>query len=191
MNVTTIVADGFFRDGEAVRQYAVTQKYLPTTGPDGATYPGICPRVPEPVLSEATWNLHRLLGGIPVPRLAFFRLTLDGDLPPHWAHTDSAIAERGLIVYLTEPGRCAGGTAVLEHASGMDRNPTDEAGVALWRRDTNDESAWHPVDVVGMKFNRGVVCPMDRFHAPLPRGGFGTSVRDGRLVLVTFFDLEG
>lgn len=190
LNLLTITADGFFKNGKAVRDYAIAQEYRDTEGPDGALYPGICAEVPGPVLAEAFLNLESLLGRQPEFRLSFFRLSLGNIVPPHWAHTDAALTKYLLLVYLTAPAQCKGGTAILQHESGMKTNPVTEEQVQLWRRDTNDQSKWKLRDVTGMAFNRGVVYRTDVFHAALPKEGFGTNPADGRLVLTIFFDVK-
>ena len=92
-------------------------------------------------------------------------------------------------MYLTAQPDCQGGTVVLEHrATGMRSNPRTAGEVIAWKRDTNETSAWRPLDLAAMRFNRGVVYPTDIFHAALPRAGFGSGPADGRLVFTMFFD---
>jgi hypothetical protein len=179
------IADQALEDPWALRDHAVTREYGGEVGPDGVLYPNISTDVPAGVLGEVATLLSFAVGGPVDVKLAFLRLSLADTLAPHWAHTDAIISDYLALLYLTLPG-ARGGTAIVEHRNGMRKHPRTATEIETWRRDTNRPEQWAVVALAPMRFNRLVVLPTDVFHAATPQG-FGTSARDGRLVLITFF----
>lgn len=57
----------------------------------------------------------------------------------------------------------------------------------LLREDAGDLQKFHFQSLVPMKENRLVVYPSDLFHSRYPFEGWGTSQKDGRVVIVGFF----
>ena len=84
-----------------------------------------------------------------------------------------------------------GGTALVEHKElGFDSDMTTPERIEAWQRDTNDITKWNIITTCPMRFNRMFIADADLLHASLPNGGFGTSTKDGRLVMICFFDKE-
>lgn len=189
MTLYQLTLDSVLDDPWALRDHAVSLPYAGERGPDGVVYPNISGAVPERTKEEVAGVLSSVFGPIDTV-LTFFRLSLAEDHPPHWAHTDAIISDYLALLYLSLPRDCTGGTSIVEHINGMRLHPKDDAEVALWRRDTNRRSAWREVVSTPMRFNRMLVLPTNVYHAATPHG-FGTSARDGRLVLITFFSPKG
>ncbi len=175
------VLDDFLPEFVRWRAFADGAYYADVVSPvDGVAYPGIVD------LSQAAPLFVGLLGramGRPVSiNHLFMRLSLAGMHPPHWAHHDALMGDWSMMLYLCRPEHCEGGTALLEHVSGTD--PDD----ATWTRDTNRPEQWRTLSVCPMATNRAFIFPARMWHAALPKGGFGTSAADGRLVLTAFFN---
>lgn len=181
-----LIHDDALFDGPGVREFALKLDYRGETGPDGVTYPNISAAVPPAVRSDLEYTLTRAVGGPVDLKLCFFRLNLADTVIPHWAHTDTIMGEYSAFIYLSRPQDCQGGTAIVEHKSGMRTHPKTDGEIALWRADTNRPERWNPVTLAPMAFNRLVVIPSELFHASTPTG-FGSTPVDGRLVLVSFF----
>lgn len=185
-----LVFDDAIPGAESLRALVIGLDYRGEVGPDGVTYPNISSAVPW----RAAYDLEHALAtavGHPVDvKLSFFRLNLADTVVPHWAHTDTIMADYAAFVYLSRPEDCRGGTAIVEHVTGMRTHPRTKTEVSLWREDTNRPERWRPVTLSPMRFNRLVILPADLFHAATPTG-FGSSATDGRLVWVTFFSLKG
>lgn len=61
----------------------------------------------------------------------------------------------------------------------------------LLREESDDLSQWTRTSLVSMRPNRIVAYPADRFHGQWPAQGWGSSQRDGRIVIVGFGDGGG
>jgi hypothetical protein len=181
-----LIFDGALWRPDLVREHALGLDYRGEIGPDGVTYPNISADVPRNTRGDLEYVLSRAVGSLVDVKLCFFRLNLADTVVPHWAHTDTIMADYASFVYLSRPEDCRGGTAIIEHVSGMKRHPTTQAEADLWRQDTNRPERWVPKTLAPMAFNRLVVLPSDIFHAATPTG-FGSCSADGRLVLITFF----
>lgn len=181
-----LIFDAAVRDPWSLRHHATGLSYRGEIGPDGVTYPNISTAVPDETRAEVAALLAEAIGHPIDVTLTFFRLSLGDTVAPHWAHTDRVISDYLALLYLSFPSDCRGGTAIVEHVSGMKRHPTDPLEQAIWSRDTNDQDAWETVTLAPMAFNRLVVLPSDVFHAATPQG-FGSTAKNGRLVLITFF----
>jgi len=181
--------DEFFppREFEWLREYAYHLEYCDRVAPfDGVTYPNL--GVPVPAVAEEligvqlTW----LLGHKVVPRHMAFRLSLRGSNPPQWAHSDAEVAAYGMFVFIN-PGPFA--TVLLEHRkTGMRTHPQNEDELQAWKEDHNNEDAWREIARFDAAPNRAFVLRSELMHAALPRKGYGEDVRDGRLILLCFFD---
>lgn len=190
MKASAIIVDDFFADFDAVRRWADCAKFEDVTSPvDGVVYPDLCGAIPPWILSEMLAGASDLLGWMPVCRTIFARLSVVGRVAPHQAHTDASMGQYSMMVYLNRPEHCAGGTSILRHIeTGAERNPTDAEGEAIWKRDTNVPDAWERTVMCGMKPNRALIFQADLYHRAEPIGGFGSNSKDGRTVLIMFFD---
>jgi hypothetical protein len=183
----SIIIDDFLPDFQGWRSWADTLEYASVENPvDGVSYPGIYAKVP-------TWGAQQRLSmimgtGVHI-NMAFLRLSTEGVVVPHYAHTDKVMGQFSLMLYMNRSEHCSGGTALVRHNGGMDSHPTNGDEVAIWERDTNRPEKWSVYSMCEMKPNRAFIFRADLMHAALPMGGFGTSPADGRLVLTAFFNL--
>jgi hypothetical protein len=86
----------------------------------------------------------------------------------------------------SDNGTCYG-TAFFTHETWGDRfSGTAAEHDRLLAEESMDESRWRVQQVVPMQRNRLAVYPADLFHSRYPHDGWGTSSRDGRVVIVGF-----
>lgn len=199
MNPTTtlLVIDDFLPDAQTVAYGARLGDFEPVEH-DGLVYQGIGRHAPEALVSA----LVAFMGAPLAVSAHFFRLTRSGDLPTSWVHSDNGVGGMAAVLYLSEPHPSErSGTAFFRNdASGAEtldahiaaRKASGEP-VTDWDvsrellNDANNPDAWSETDFVGMRFNRLVLYPTNRFHAPRPMNGFGTTKEDGRLIWACFF----
>lgn len=189
MKLHSLIIDDFFEDGREVRDEALKLSYEGVTSPfDGVFYPNISLKVPGPILDEMLNKLSTIIE--PVKRSTnFIRLSTEGTMAPHQAHTDKIMGKYTALIYLNEIFPKDSGTTILEHSSGlMASHPKTKTEEEIWARDTNDSQMWKIVGNCPMKFNRLFVIDSELFHRSEPVGGFGSTIEDGRLVLISFFN---
>lgn len=183
----SLVIDHFLPDLQGWREWADTATYEDVVNPlDGVSYPGICKDVPAYGTRK---RLESVMGSAVRINTIFTRLSLAGVPVPHQAHTDAVMGQFSLMVYLNRAEHCRGGTSLVRHVNGMDRNPLDEEQRMTWERDTNIPEMWKPYSMCNMQPNRAFIFQADLMHRAEPIGGFGDSPENGRLVLTAFFDL--
>jgi hypothetical protein len=199
MKTNLIIVDDFHPDPAALRARVLASRFGDQTGPDGAKYTGISlHQDTQPPLADL---ISCALGVRVIPRMAFYRLNLDKEMPHSFVHSDDICARYASILYLNEPEQCRGGTAFWKHAeTGLDAMPTAEQARAMGRDPKEVElelgadwkilEKWKLCGFVGMKFNRFVSYPTSMFHSRYPHEGFGAGKDDGRLIYVCFYDLD-
>lgn len=191
MQLHHLVVDDFLSRYAALRAYADEADYQPLENPvDHVSYPGICTQIPTEIRVEIGGRLSAVMGASVAVHFMFMRLSLAGVPVPHQAHTDISMGPYSLMLYLNREAHCRGGTSLVRHVTGMDRNPVNAEQEALWRRDTNSPEQWTPYLLAEMRANRAFVFDASLFHRAEPIGGFGKDATDGRLVLTAFFSLE-
>lgn len=193
--ITLLQYDDFAPDAAKVREVVINGGFKEERGPDGLRYTGISrQQVPH-------WRnlLEEVLGHRIDVKMAFFRLNLAGELPHSWVHSDEVCqSEYAGVLYLNTPEQCRGGTAFWKHRElGIDRLPApDELEAegldpakwyALMNEHWRELGRWEQVSLVGMRFNRLITYPVNRFHSRYPFEGFGQGPQDGRLVWVVFY----
>jgi hypothetical protein len=207
---TIIVIDDFHPDAAALRNMVVSQQFKNEVGPDGETYrnilklqPGCEVEAMAPQVEAMEKLISAAFNGRKInTKLSFFRLDYAGEPTKSFCHADSICAKHAGILYLNEPDQCQGGTAFWRHIPlGLDMLPTD-AQMAIFGSDspaaihqtltaeTKNPDRWQQTGFVGMKFNRFAAYPSKMWHSRYPHEAFGESNSTGRLVWVTFFDLE-
>ena len=181
--------DEFFppREFEWLRAYAYGLEYRDVVAPyDGVTYRNIGLPVPAVACDLMAVQLTWLLGYKVIPKYAAFRWSPRGSIPPQWAHSDLEVATYGMFVFIN-PGPFA--TVLLEHrASGMRIHPSSLDELEIWKRDHNSVDAWREVARFEAAPNRAIILRSELMHAALPREGYGETIEDGRLILLSFFD---
>jgi Family of unknown function (DUF6445) len=171
---------------DLLRAYAWRLEYKDQEGPDGVVYPGIGLPVPESSRERLTHTLSWLLGYKVVLKICAFRLSVEGTVPPQWAHSDAQVSRYAAFVYMNEG---PGGTVLLQHIeTDMRVHPRNQAELDVWQRDHSTVEAWQVCAAVDCAPNRAVIMPSELIHAAMPPRGFGSSAHDGRLILWSFFD---
>jgi hypothetical protein len=207
---TLVVADDFHPDPVGLRIHVTGQRFQDEIGPDGERYRNILTVTPNP-RSEAleafgndmNQRISKMHNGRKVnTKLSFFRLDMADDVTKSFCHADSICARYAGILYLNEPDQCFGGTALWTHIGlDLDRLPSnDEVSIfgshsmaqfhSWMTAETKNPAQWRQSGFVAMKFNRFVSYPSKMFHSRWPHQSFGESNANGRLVWVTFYDLE-
>lgn len=192
MKLHSLIIDDFLDQFDALRAYADDADYQTIENPvDQVRYPGICSVIPEDVRNEVQDRLSIVTGREIEITYLFMRLSLAGVPVPHQAHTDISMGTYSLMLYLTRGEHCQGGTSLVRHLNGMDRNPISAEEEALWKRDTNEPSQWNPYMTCEMRPNRAFIFDAALMHRAAPLNGFGDSPHNGRLVLTAFFNTVG
>jgi hypothetical protein len=176
---------------ELLRDYAFRLEYKDHVAPfDGVTYPNIGLPVPGTAVERLALCLSWLLGYKVVPKHVAFRLSVWGSKPPQWVHSDAEVARYGMFLHMNpSPPEMTCGTALMAHGqTGMCEHPKDEDELLLWRRDYDDTQMWRAQSFISSAPNRAVILRSDLLHAAMPKGGYGEGVKDGRLILLCFFD---
>jgi len=182
-----ITIDDAFPEVDRIRDCALRMPLGPMVGPDGVTYENMGFDVPDWLGGALYTKIYQLVGPV-TPYVTFFRLSTAATKTPHWAHTDSKLCDAMALLYLSEAPPAYSGTAIVEHlTTGLDRHPETDEEFAVWHRDHSRYDAWRVVEFAQMKYNRLVLIPAYLLHAAMPPNGFGSTVEDGRLVLITFF----
>jgi hypothetical protein len=145
---------------------------------DGVIYPDIA-RLPLWAETSVKLRLEAHTGQTITRFVTFARLTAYGTVAPNQAHNDLSMGEYAMVVYIN-PGK--GGTQIVKHKD-------HGAGVNEWKRDSNEYNLWDVVATVVCEPDRAVIYRADVMHRAIPIKGWGTDKHDGRVVLVTFFDL--
>ena len=187
--------DDFAPDATKAREWIINSGFTTETGPDGAQYTGINK------LQMKHWfdRIADLRKKPIIPRLSCFRLNLAGELPHSWVHSDDICAKWASVLYLNEPDQCRGGTAFWKHIGlNIDRLPSraelGEEAEEFYRMMTDEWKIldrWTMTGIIPMKWNRFITYPTCFFHSRFPFEGFGTGPKDGRLIWICFYDVEG
>lgn len=183
------VVENFFDDFAMLRATLDVCEYRGMVNPvDGVEYPGICGMFPFPTYCEMIYKAGKAVGSPVISSLSFFRLSILGEKPPHQAHNDATMGDWTMLVYMSRPEHCQGGTSLVSHKeTGLCGAVKTKEEEEIWRRDTNIYDAWDVLAEVKMVPNRAVIFPSDCMHRAEPVQGFGSSAYDGRLVLCSFF----
>lgn len=151
---------------------------------DGVLYPYI-----SPIPANIGGRIHKVLSEWYPERqvdiqFQFARLSVEGLIAPHRVHNDLSMGDYTSILYISEQG----GTSFHTHRElGFSGQPASELELEAWKLDHSVEEAWHTDLYIPAKGNKITSYPADRLHSASP--GYGRDSHDGRLVVVTFFNL--
>ncbi len=194
MTLPYTAKDNFLRDPEAIRALLPKMPFQDITGPDGQLYKRVA--VAEPNLFKAEiedWV------GVPIQqRYSVFRLNFGDESPNSAIHSDAQYDKCALVLYLSRPEDCTGGTGFWRHRkTGLTAWPTKEEILRrgknpqrIWEgltRDWDNVDAWEITHLAEMKFNRAITYSTAVFHSRIPFRAFGTAPENGRLIFCTFF----
>lgn len=189
-----IIADNFLPNPELLIADLRTREFEDLTGPDGAVYKRVSPLDPS-YCSDLIGDAVKR--PVDVTYL-LARLNLAGEPPNNAIHSDEGYDEFAMVLYLTAPEHCKGGTAFWKHRNyGFTSLPTQHECRQVGRspstvlntlkRDFDRPDAWLQTHLAEMKFNRAIFYPTKRFHSRSPFEAFGSDITDGRLIVVSFF----
>lgn len=188
--MSSIVIDNFISDFDSLRKHCDDVDFKGETNPvDNVFYPGVSTDIPTYIKEQVKKSIETSLGERIKINAIFMRLSPEGVIAPHQAHTDATMGDTAMMLYLNNIDDCLGGTSFVMHkASGMKSNPINQKQQNIWERDTNMTNAWQVLDICEMLPNRALIFDSKLMHRSEPVGGFGKDSKDGRLVLTAFFD---
>ncbi len=196
---SVIVIDDFLGEPQALRDAALKQNYPAAETPQ--FYPGRDSGYPQ-VINGFDQKIAELIGEpvVPVPTSshAHFRLALEGDTGSEGVHIDNV--HWTVILYLTLPEHCRGGTHLFRHIeTNTDHAPYNAAELAelgfssqqqfldeVINKNTNDRSKWEELMTIPMRFNRLVIIKPQQYHDA--GVSFGDSAENGRLIYVCAYN---
>jgi hypothetical protein len=194
--ISLLQIDDFAEDFLQVRHDLIAANPFDTvTGPDGFDYTGVA------AWDMPQWHdkLSDVLGKQISVKMSGFRMSLKGELPHSWIHSDDICAQYAVVMYMNLPEQCQGGTAFWRHTGlKIDRMPDFDRmpglDVQWWLTTLNNDwrnlDWWEQAGFVAMKANRLITYPTSVFHSRYPFEGFGKGPEDGRLVWVCFYNVE-
>ena len=171
------VIDNFYDDPDKMRREGLTSKYqLISNG----NYPGRDSLNRMYLTPELQTKIQNLFPGDEYKvQCSRFRYALGDDTYMSYVHADSYGRRAGwhILVYLTPDPPFRDGISLY----------TSPSGDRFWKevyekRDSWDFPDWTKWNEVEYKYNRAVVIDYSYFHAPMNRGGFGTSIENSRLM---------
>ena len=193
-----LVVEDFFDHPMEVRKIALQSDYPTVDAP--LTFPGrnsqqtFLPPQLDQVMSQLVGEPLR---GASNPAIGHgrFRITLADEPSRYLVHVDPNVLSWVGLIYLTLPEHCQGGTSFFRHkALGLDQAPTQDQLNAygtpsiadLLRQDGADPDKWDALMTLPMRFNRLVLYRPWLWHSAAD--AFGSSLEDGRLVYLVFFE---
>jgi hypothetical protein len=191
-----IVKDDFLRDPEAIRALVPEMPFQDVVGPDKQVYKRVA--IADPSLFNA--EIADFVGAPVAQRYSVFRLNFNGEDPNSAIHTDAEYDSHALVLYLSRPGDCTGGTAFWRHKkTGFTAWPTKQEILrkgknpqGVWEgltRDWDNVDAWEQTHLAEMKYNRAICYPTSMFHSRYPFKAFGNCPENGRLIFCSFMSL--
>lgn len=185
--------DNFLVDPMGLREAVLTHGFADTVNPmDGVVYPNICPELPESSVLDLQGKLTALFGKCEFYQ-PFARLSLVGVKAPHAAHPDTVMGTHTLLLSLTldkDLPEGAGTSLVTHKETGLWWDNQTPEEFEVWERDTNNWDAWRIDELMPMRLNTANIAPARRYHRAEPKGGFGTTPENGRIMLIQFFSPE-
>jgi hypothetical protein len=182
---TLIVADHFYEDPDAVRAFALAQDFRENikyhkgkrTG-NRFLFPGIKEKIQALMGMEiTTWEGYGVNG--------CFQICVAGD--PVVYHYDTQ--QYAGVVYLTPDAPLDTGTQLLRSkGTGEMKQTRSEDYGKIFPRGHLDGTQFDVVDTVGNRYNRLVIWDAQNFHCA--QAYFGTSLENGRLFQLFFFDVQ-
>lgn len=151
------------------------------------------------------WGRHELMlhalayyVGRPVyPGAMFFRVTNE-DTEGAYVHSDRESGDFTCVAYLSQHEDVYGTGFYRHRETGMTHMPSFaelREKPELFEKLKHEmvdgsEKYWEQLDFVRGQYNRAVIFDAPRFHARVPRHGFGERSEEGRLVWVCHFYLD-
>ena len=180
-----IVVDDFYKDPQEVRRLALQLPYKVK-----GNFPGLRTEHQnnEPMFKDIKAHfehiLHKKITYWPEGYNNSFQYATE-DMSS-WIHRD--LTEWSAIVYLTPDAPLWSGTKFYKHITLNAEEALSDRENQIMNRDTHLTDKWELVDEVGNKFNRCVLFRGCRTH--ISGDYFGTSLENGRLFQMFFFNIE-
>ena len=178
-DTTVMVIDGFYSDPYEIREMALNMPFEVR-----GNYPGV--RTKSYIPSGMKERIERLVGD----KITYWPDQYNGSFQyttadhTSWIHRDNT--EWSLVVYLTPDAPVDGGTKLYLHkATGLTKTDNPEIE-KLFNKDSHNHDAWHILDKIGNRFNRGTLFKGHNSH--MSDQYFGTCLEDGRLFQTFFFN---
>lgn len=189
---SAVVIDDFFDNFDLLRDKLDGESFEGVTNPeDGVFYPGVCVEFGDTERAEVVYKLSKVMGRNVKINYLFCRLSTTGMKAPHQAHNDAIMGDYTAIIYMNRPEHCIGGTELVRHIeTGMDYDADTPERLEAWQLDHNAPEAWEVRESVEMTTNRLMLIDSHEMHRSQPINGFGEDAKDGRMVIICFFDLE-
>jgi hypothetical protein len=188
------IIDKFAPNFEEIRRYGLSLDYSVPPTYDGHEYPGFSPPLDPRFTLSYTEAMAGVFGIRPKIQLQAFVYLRDHESTKQWIHSDGICAKYASVHYLFDGS--GHGTQFWRHvefdADTMSHVVSELSVQQLsekFQREGNDESFWVRSDLADSRPNRFIWYPSDRFHSRAQQCGFTSTDGNGRLVLVTFFDL--
>jgi hypothetical protein len=154
---------------------------------------------PRVVVEEVMAVVEEVVGGPSVLTTAVARCSTETEDAQMRIHTDAGMGcSHAWVWYGTNPPEervpffDGYGTAFFAHRDhGLSFRGTRAEHDRLLVEDAGDLACWQMRGLIPMQQNRVAVYPSDRFHSRYPFEGWGTSSRDGRVVIAGFITVGG
>lgn len=171
-----------------IRSQAIGANYIDWHGPDGQLYKRICV-IDSPDIKEA---IEEICGPVNMLGMAF-RLNYAEEPPNQAIHSDLGWGTHALVYYLTDSQDDLGGTGFWRNKeTGAESvEPNDQTLLDKVKDQWDNEDMWEMVSYVPLKFNRATIYESKLFHSRYPFDAFGSTPKDGRLIVVAFFTPVG
>lgn len=181
MKLHSQIYDNFIESYDYFRTFCDTAKYEDTVNRfDGFTYPGVCMQAPFEIIQYA---LVKAIGHANLIHGAL-RLSTQGVKAPYHVHADDFMGgQYTVILYLSRPEHCQGGTSFMRHKA-TGHLYGKQGG---WEQDEANPEAWEVDSYCPMRSNRAVIFDSRLLHRADPMDGFGHDATNGRLVFVGVF----
>jgi hypothetical protein len=170
------IYDDFLPTPTAYRAVALVQEFKTYEFPE-ATFHGIAMPTPR----DVQWRLEQAFPGAQCT-LSFFRKSPEGQIEPHYIHTDVDMGDWTALLYLNPQPPEGDGTKFWQHIS------TGAVGSAIPHERSHEgltTEGWHRWNFVRAKFNRLVLFPATLFHSRAIERNWGEG-RGARLTQVVF-----
>lgn len=187
-----VIVDNFFDNFKEIDKYLRGVPHVGVYNPeDDVLYPHINGNIPSDIRAEFKSKVELAIGRTISINYLFTRSSdATTPIPPHQAHTDKIMGTHMALVFFQDGPEGAGTSYVRHIETGLEGEPTTEEEWEVWNKDTNEYDKWEITELLEMKANRILVnIDTTSMHRAEPPEGFGTSIKDGRLVMICFYNL--
>lgn len=180
---------------KSLRLIGLAAEYPPegVTDPIGVpstTYPGMSLTMKTDIEAVMEGQIERTVGRKVSIGASFFRLLSENESTAHGEdfriHYDGPYGDNAFLIHLSRPEDAFGGTAFWRHLGVNGVELTSDNAEAV-NQDLCTRSAWDMDSFVGVRWNRAVFYPSNRFHSMWPLQGWGSTPETSRLIWTALF----